>query len=306
MSAVLIAGAAGAQTAPAVATGGDFPASNAEADILHWVATRTSISRASILMVEPRAVVALSGRSPAGTPGSLAHAEVREELIGPDTKTRSASFSVDLDCAGHRFRIIQRKTYVLPDLRGEAQDNPQPAPWAEVNEGAPVAKAWKAVCTSDFVFPYPAQQTASIAPSLQKPIATAAPSTPPVPRAATRPTPDVPVRKLAAAAPPVAPKPAPAPKPATSVPPAVGGAFEAVLGSYTVRDNAMAASAKVDKVLTGQMAGHRKALVSATVKGQAYTVLTVSGFATPSDAAEFCRAAKAIPLACMVKKASPG
>ncbi len=79
-----------------------------------------------------------------------------------------------------------------------------------------------------------------------------------------------------------------------------------MLGSYTVRDNAVAASAKIDKALAGQMTGHRKALVAATVKGQAYTVLTVSGFATPTDAADFCRSAKAIPLACMVKKGAPG
>ncbi len=297
-SALLFAGAATAQTLPAAAPGGDFPASNAEADILHWVATRTTITKSSILMVEPRAVVALASRSPAGTPGALAHAEVREELIGQDAKTRSASFSVDLDCAGRRFRIIQRKTYALPDLRGEAQDNPQPAPWAEVNEGAPVAKAWKAVCTNDFVFPYASQQTASGASSLQRPIATALPSTPPAPKSMTRPAPEAPVRRLATAAPP--------PKLADSEAGASGGAFEAVLGSYTVRDNAVAASAKIDKALAGQMAGHRKALVAATVKGQAYTVLTVSGFATPTDAADFCRSAKAIPLACMVKKGAPG
>ena len=307
MSAVLIAGAARAQTAPAPAPSGDFPVSNAEADILHWVVTRTSIARSSILMIEPRAVVALAGRSPVGATGDLAHAEVREELIGPDAKTRSASFSVDLDCAGRRFRIIQRKTYALPDLHGEAQDNPQPAPWAEVNEGAPVAKAWKAVCTNDFVFPYAPQQTASAASSLQRPIATALPSSPPALKPAARPAPEAPIRRLATAAPPPAsPKPAPAAKLADSVTGASGGAFEVVLGSYTIRDNAVAASAKVDKALAGEMAGHRKALIAATVKGQAYTVLTVSGFATPTDAADFCRSAKAIALACMVKKGGPG
>jgi len=292
--AVLIGGAALAQAV------GDFPASTSEADILHWVAARTSIPRASILMLEPNAVVSLASRSPPGAQGTPAHAEVREELIGPDAKTRSALFSVDLDCAGHRFRIVQRRTFPLPDLQGEGQVNPQPAPWTEVAEGAPVAKAWAAVCTSGFVFPFAGQQTASAATVVQGPIPTAPSAIAPVAKAAAPPAPRAPVRKLAAASSPPAPKPSPPPEAAAS--PVAGGPFEAVLGAYTVKDNAVAASAKLDKVLSAEMAGHRKSLVAATVKGQAYTVLTVSGFANPTDAADFCRAAKSIPLACLVKK----
>ncbi len=278
---------------------GDYPASTSEADILRWLATRTSIPRASLLLIEPQAVVALAGRSPGGSSSSISHAEVREELIGPGAKTRSALFSVDLDCADHKFRIVARKTYALPDLRGEAQSNPEPGPWSQVNAGAPVAKAWQAVCTNDFTFPYGGQQTASAAPVVRK-ASTAGAAPAPIQAGAAKPPP--PVRKLATAAPPPASRPAPVEASA----PVVSGDFEAVLGSYTVKDNALAASEKLDTVLARDMVGRRKALVTATVKGRVFTVLTVTGFANAADASSFCRDAKAIPLDCLVKKASGG
>ena len=43
------------QTLPTAPPRGDFPATTSEADILHWVATRTSIPRGAILIIEPRA-----------------------------------------------------------------------------------------------------------------------------------------------------------------------------------------------------------------------------------------------------------
>ena len=298
--AALIAGTAAtqaqAQTPAAAPPRGDFPTSTSEADILRWVATRTSIPRGAILLVEPRAVVSLGTRTPAGSPGTLAHAEVHEELISPDATTRSALFSVDLDCSARKFRIIDRKTFPLPDLKGEGQLNPQPGAWSPVVDGAPVAKAWQAVCTTDFVHPYGSQ--ASTAPLASR--TAAAPSTPPA----------APVRRLATAA---APAAAPAPRaPPSFAPPAaperraIGGAYEAVLGSYSVRDNAVAASEKAGRVLAGELQGHRKSLVTVTVKGQVFTALTVSGFATAADASGFCNAARAVPLACMVRRGGAG
>lgn len=289
--AALICGAAQAQTqvqgpaqAPA-APRGDFPATNSEPDILRWIATRTSIPRASILMLEPRAVVALGLRTPAGSPGSLAHAEVREELISPEATTRSAIFSVELDCAGRRFRIVDRKTFALPDLKGEGQFNPQPGAWSPVVDGAPVAKAWQAICTTDFVYPYGSQtiSTATLAPRPTLP----PPAAPPV-------------RKLAALA---APTSAPAAPPTASY---AGGPYQAVLGSYSVRENAVAASDKLSRVLARDLQGRRKSLVTVTVKGTVYTALTVSGFATAAEASGFCNAARAVPLACMVRRGNPG
>ncbi len=173
--ALLIGGTAQAQsqvqtqTLPTAPTRGDFPATTSEADILHWVATRTSIPRGAILIIEPRAVVSLGTRTPAGSPGTLAHAEVREELISRDATTRSAVFSVDLDCTARKFRIVDRKTFPLPDLKGEGQLNPQPGAWSPVADGAPVAKAWLAVCTTDFVYPYGSQPISTAAPGERPP-----------------------------------------------------------------------------------------------------------------------------------------
>jgi hypothetical protein len=289
--AALLWGAAQAQPAPTPAPqAGDVPASNAEADILRWIATRTSIPRTTILMLEPKAVVALAGKTPPAATG-LAHADIREELISPESKTRSAMFSVDLDCTGHKFRIITRRTYALPDLKGDSQVNPEPAPWTAVNDGAPVAKAWQAVCTNDFAYPYATQMASHSAP-VQRASAPI-PTSPSAPRAASRLAAAAPARRLAVAA----PAPPPAPRIASA-----GGDYEAVLGAYTVKDNAVAASEKLDHVLSNDLAGRRKALVTATVKGKVYTVLTVSGFASAEDASDFCKAARNIPLECIAKR----
>lgn len=268
--------AQGAQAAPA-AGAADYPATTAEADILRWIAARTSISRGSILILEPKAVVALAAK---GAPmGSVVRGELREELISPDVKARSALFIVDLDCSTRRYRIVERRIFPLPDLKGEPQVDPQARAWAPVIDTAPVGRAWLAACTDGFVFPYAAQ------------VAAAPPAQP------TPPAPPPPPRRLAAAkTAPAAPPPSPSPAP--------DGAYEAVLGAYTVRANAEAASEKLGRALAGRLQGRRKTLVPATVKGTNYTVLTVSGFATAGEASGFCAAAKAIPLACIVKRGS--
>ena len=264
LSAALLSG-------PALAAAGpDFPASSAEADILGWIAVRTSMPRSSILIIEPRAVVALAGKSPAA--GGVVRVDVREELIGQDARTRSALFTVDLDCSTRRFRIAERRMFPLPDLKGPPQTDPQPRPWAAVQEASPIARAWQAVCTAGFVFPYasqaasaPAPPPRSSAPKAQVAVALAAPDSP--------------------------------------APTSSAGPYEAVLGAYTVKANALAASAKLDRALGRQLTGRRKAVVTATVKGVSYSVLSVSGFPTASEASVFCKAAHAIPLACIVKRA---
>lgn len=280
-----------ALAAPAPAPAADLPSSNAEPDILRWIAQRTSISRRLILIVEPRAVVALASGISMG-PGSVARAELREELIGPDAKTRSALFFVDLDCTTKRFRIAEREMFPLPDLKGAALTDPDPKAWAAVDEAAPIGKAWLAACTQGFVFPYAAQPVAASAPTPTPSKKSPVPPTQilagaPAPRTASRPAP--------------AGTSAPAPAPT----PAAGGAYEAVLGAFAVKANAQAASEKVDRVLAPALAGRRKALVAATVNGKALTVLTVSGFSSAADAASFCTAARAIHLDCVAKRSAP-
>jgi len=269
--------AVGGLAAPARAQTADVPASNSTVDILRWVNERTSIQPSLILVVEPRAVVALNARI-SMQPGSIARAELREELLSPDAKTRSALFEVDLDCTTHKYRIAQRRMYPQPDLKGPALVDPQPRAWAAVDDSAPVGKAWQSACTQTFVFPFAAQPAAA-------PVQPAAPAKTP---AATR------VRKSAA---PAAPREAAAP-----APPATSGPYEAVLGAYTVKANAAAASDKLDRLLAPALAGRTKALHATTVNGKLFTVLTVGGFAGPSDAARFCSAARAIKLECVPKR----
>ena len=289
-----VVGSAAAATVPPVAP--DVPASNAEPDILRWIAQRTSISRRMILIVEPRAVVALASSISMVGPGSVARAQLREELLGADAKTRSALFAVDLDCTSHKYRIAEREMYPLPDLKGAALTDPEPKPWAAVDESAPIGKAWLAACSPGFVFPYAPQAVA------------AAPAPTPAPSPAPIKKPPAPRTLTVAGAPPprATPRPAPAPPPAPAPSPAAaGGPYEAVLGAFAVKANAVAASDKLDRVLAPALAGRRKGLHTATVNGKLFTVLSVSGFASASDAASFCNAARAIKLDCVAKRSAP-
>ena len=93
-----------------------------------------------------------------------------------------------------------------------------------------------------------------------------------------------------------------APRAGAPGPGPTGGAYTAVLGSYSVSANAKGASDRLDRSLASQMAGHRKALTAATVKGTSYTVLTVSGFATAGEAGAFCTSARGIGLECFAKR----
>jgi hypothetical protein len=255
----------------------DVPSSNAESDILRWIAQRTSISRRLILIVEPRAVVALASGISMGT-GSVARAELREELIGPDAKTRSALFFVDLDCTTRKYRIAERELYPLPDLKGAVLTDLGHKPWAAIDEAAPIGKAWLAACTTGFVFPYATQSAGEPAPT-------------PPPAPGRKPPP--PTQTVASA---------PAPRPTAAPTSAARGAYEAVLGAFEVKANALAASDKVDRLLAHTRAGRRKTLGAATVNGKVFTVLKVSGFSSAADAASFCSSARAVHLDCVAKK----
>lgn len=167
--------AAPLHAAPPAPAAGDYPASSSEAAILDWIASRTSMSRRTILAVGPKAVVALVSVTPKAAGDTTVDAELRAELIGSETapkasdaaakgQERSVLFSLQLDCAARRVRIVGRTTYALPDLKGRSQSDSQPRAWAAVDDAAPVGKAWKAACTQGFVFPY-APQAPAVAPA---------------------------------------------------------------------------------------------------------------------------------------------
>ncbi len=285
-----LAGGAALAATPAGPSRPDAPASTGEADTLRWVTARTSINPGMILMVEPKAVVAFAARPPSPI-GSVVRVDVHEELTNPEATTRSARFLVDLDCATHRFRIVERRMYPLPDLKGDPQADLSPRPWGAIDDGSPVARAWQAVCAPGFAYPY-----ASLASASSPPLQTA----PPTRLAAAKP-PRPPV-VLASARPPSVSEPAPAaPATATSAP-APAGPYMVLLGSYSVKANALAASGKLDHALASQLAGRRKTLTPATIKGTSYTVLTVSGFDDAAEAGAFCKSARGIGLECLARR----
>ena len=149
----------------------DFPSSPAEADVLHWLDARTSITRASILAIDPRAVIALERQAARPDPPGVISAEVREELIGWDVaskaQARSVLISLELDCRARRFRILGRTLFALPDLQGTARNEAGSQAWAQAEETAPIGKAWRAGCDASFALPYarPLRVQATAAPA---------------------------------------------------------------------------------------------------------------------------------------------
>ena len=152
---------------------GDFPSSAGETDVLRWVGSRTSINRAAILAIDPRAVIALERETAAADRPGVVSAEIREELIGTDVagraEARSVLISLELDCGARRFRILGRTLFTLPDLQGTARNEAGNQAWTAVDERAPIGKAWRAGCDTSFAFPYagPRLQPAS-APALAR------------------------------------------------------------------------------------------------------------------------------------------
>lgn len=260
VSAAIIPLGGGAAAAPDPPGAADFPASSSQADILRWIASRTSIQPSAILVLEPKAVVAVE-RQAARDGGSKAEVVIREELIRADAAAqagaRSARFSLELDCMARQYRILGRTSFGLPDLRGEASANPQPTAWLALNESAPIFRAWQAACTPAFVFPFAV--------------------------------------KAAAKSPPATPSP---------ITPSPPGAYRAVLGSYSVRANALAASERLDQGFARALAGKRKSIRDISVNGRPFAVVTVEGFATAESAGDFCRDIKASALVCEVRRRS--
>ncbi len=154
---VMLAACAAASLAHA-APSPDFPSSPAEADVLRWIGARTSISRASILAIDPRAVIALERETALSDRPGVISAEVREELIGADVaakaQARSVLISLELDCGARRFRILGRTLFALTDLQGAGRNEAGSQAWSTVDEAAPIGKAWRAGCDASFAFPY--------------------------------------------------------------------------------------------------------------------------------------------------------
>jgi hypothetical protein len=246
----------------------DFPASTAEADVLRWVKARTSIDRGAILSVGPQAVIAFERKT--AVAGTIVSAEVREELIGSDLATRAGARSVritlELDCDAHRYRILGRTLFALANLQGEGRNQAGSPGWAQVDETAPIGKAWQAVCSTDFVFPY----AKSAAPS---PPPSASPQLPP---------------------PPV--KPAAPPR---------TGAYEVLLGSYSIPANAKGAVDKLTYGYASALGGRRPQISSVEVGGKSYSAVRVGPFATAADASGFCARIKPSGLVCVVKTREP-
>ena len=90
---------------------------------------------------------------------------------------------------------------------------------------------------------------------------------------------------------------------ASKLPAATGaGAYQVVVGSFTVAGNAQVAADRLDHGFAEALAGRRPRIRPATIGGKAYSVVTVAAFASAGEASDFCGRIKSSKLECSVRK----
>ncbi len=80
------------------------------------------------------------------------------------------------------------------------------------------------------------------------------------------------------------------------------GAYQVVLGSFTVAGNAQVAADRLDHGFADALAGRRPRIRPATIGGKAYSVVTVAAFASAGEASDFCGRIRTSKLECSVRK----
>ena len=304
-----------ASAADAVSSGPPgYPASGERGDVLTWLSAHTSVRPGDVVVISPQAVVSLDGVTRTADKTAPIDAIVREELIdvalAERTHARSTRVLVQLDCAASMFRIRENARFALPDLKGDAVKKTSTADWTRLEDGTVMVQVAHAACATGAPVPVvqaasgvtpppvskalasPATTTKAEAPRMSAPTvaSNAAAPAPKISAAATLAKADAP----RAGAPP-APTPAVASRPSPSEP-----SYWILLGSYSNKDNAHVAVARLTRGNPGPVKGRDVVVHKASVNGREYFFVAVEGFAQRADASGFCKAVHAAPEACLI------
>ena len=262
-----------------------YPASGERGDVLAWLSAHTSVRPGDVVVISPQAVVSLDVTRGADKTAPI-DAIVREELIDAGlaerTHARSTRVQVQLDCAASMFRILENTRFALPDLKGDAVKKTSAAGWTGLQDGTVMESVAHAACGP--VAAGPVVQTAAA------PAPAPAPKT--VPAAAT-------VIKAEAPHPASPPAPAPSPAAASRAGP-TEPSYWILLGSYSNKDNAHVAVARLTRGFPGPIKGRDVIVHKALVNGRDYFFVAVEGFSQRADASGFCKAVHAAPDACLI------
>lgn len=260
-------GVAAAQESPA------FPASLDREPLLFWMQRETDILPERVVAVTPQALTSIVSTFPASA-GQPPRVIIRAEALNAETFARTGSLSwhvsLSADCTGQRVRLGETTGYPQRNLLGERRQlREAETEWRPPGRGTALESAWRAACEADFKGPFGARS----------------------------------VRVAQEAAPAAASAPEPskaAPKPAAPASAARAGALVAQVGASPSDADARSLIAGLGSRLGGREAWVEKA----DVGGRTWYRAVVGGFATSSDANDFCAGLKAAGRGCFVRSAS--
>lgn len=261
-----------------------FPPTFEREPFIAWLTRDTDIVPDRVVAVTPQAVTAVVSSFPS-VGGQGPRVVIRAEALSGETHARTGALSwhvsVSADCANHRVRLGETTGYPERNLLGGRRVlRPAESDWRAPEPGTALDNAWRVACDPDFVGPFQDPST-RLARNDASPLSA---PTEPAPRPAAKP-----VRP--------ATTPAAPPAAATQPPSATVARGVAVqVGSFPDRSAALAALAALGD-------GRTHALESAVVGGRTWFRAVVSGFASASEAAQYCAQRQAAGAPCLVRAA---
>ena len=269
-----------------------FPIAMDRQDLIAWLRRETDITPSQVVAVSPSAVTAVLGAIETTSPRGLRMA-LRAEAIDAQVSAREDALSwhmvVEADCQGHRLRQGETTGYAGRNLLGDGRKiRPASDSWSEPPKGSQLDNVWRAACEPDFQRPLSAPRqmaatgAAPPAPLPLRPMLIQDVHAPATPTADPEPSP---VRAMAAASEPEAPR----------------SVATVQLGAMATRAAAEAMLAKMKTSFVGAMHGLSTRVAPASVGGRTVHRALVTGFARTVDAQQFCTGLKTSGVACFVR-----
>lgn len=311
--AALAAGSARTQDADS------FPKSLGRDDILAWLDSATEISPATVVSVGRAYLISLSSITPQPGVEDRYRIALHAEVISPDlvaeTGYRSWSGQIDIDCAAQRAWERGMRRFVRRGLAGPFQDLSGAPDWETPAPGTQLSSVVAAVCSDAYrnAFIQNAEQTAernaeqapseviATAPAAPAASPTQEPRPAPAPPSPAKPPTEPPAGPSAVASQAAASQPVPAPPPMASRPlppeptsPQVRRKPERTvpvavqIGASNSEPEARDALERLRRRYPGQTNALDLRISRAVVDGRIVHRAQFTGFASRSEAAQFC------------------
>ncbi|MGZ3378263.1 MAG: SPOR domain-containing protein [Phenylobacterium sp.] len=302
LAAVLTAGAspASAQTVPV-----SYPPSRALSDITAWLQRDTPITPGQVVDISPSAVTAITGAQPTGQPRGFL-AAISSEALDPQILSHegiaSWSIPVEIDCDKRSVRLGMMTGFTGRDLKNDPKTvREADASWVTPTAAAPLGAVIRALCDRDFRRPLVGKVKAGATAKTPEPVK--APPEAPIQAAQAAPPPESRAPKaVPALRSTLPPSRTPAAAPATSKAPAGGGSIAVQIGASPSKPDIEALLAKAKKKFAGDMGGLNGTVATVQVDGKTVNRALISGFASNTEANDFCKKLAAEGQACFIRR----